>query len=215
MRSLLAAAILAGVILVSGCASGVSSRFVRTGPLPVATTPDGRLSSGPVALTLADVTRFPPHSPERVVMRILFDIEWGYASDAVVRVDPAIVRVLGAKELMSAFRLMRGMIVAGYPVIGRLGFFGKGVVVNVSLLSSDHAPAHHVFVLRRTGGHWNDVYDSTLLSGVALAAENRIQSLSRPLSQRAFNAGNQAQVFYRKRASSLLRGGPLPGPSHA
>jgi hypothetical protein len=214
MRSLLVPALLAGVILASGCGS-VSSRVVRTGPLPVSTTPDGRLNSGPLALTLADVTRFPPDSPERVVMRILFDIEWGYAADAVVRVDPAIVRAVGATELISAFRLLRGMIVAGYPVIGRLQFFGRGVVVNVNVLSSDHAPVHHVFVLRRVGGHWSDVYDSTLLSGVAFAAENRIQSLGRPLSQRALNAGNQAEVSYRRLASSLLRGGPLPGPSHA
>jgi hypothetical protein len=215
MRDLLPVALVAGVILASGCASEVSSRVVRTGTVPITTTPDGRLASGPSALTLADVVRFPRDSPERVVMRILFDIEWGYVPDAVLRVDPAVVRVFGARRFSSAFRLLRPTIVAGYPVIGRLQFFGRGVVVHVNLLTSDRPPAHHVFALRRVGGHWSDVYDSTLLLGVALAAENRIQSLRRPLGQRAMVAGNDAQIHYRKLASSLLQGGPLPGPAHS
>lgn len=194
-----------------GCGPRFNADFVRTGPIPVQTTPAGRLTSGPTPLTLSSIRRLSP-SPRSAVLRILFDTEWGFFSSATARQHPAIRRAVGISALEDGFRQVRNNVLLAQPVVSSQRRYGKGVVVSIKMLTSDSAPYHELFALVRRRGRWMEAYNTLLLLGVAVHAESKVQSLEKPLSDTALRAGGVAVRRYRKVASQLL-GAPLPGPA--
>jgi hypothetical protein len=204
-RTLMLCAALAGAALISGCNSGgdSSGAMVRTGTVPVRTTPSGRLTSEPSPLTLADVGRFPVGSAQRAVMQLLFWGQWGNLPAVAASYDARVVQHLGESTLRETYDWLASSLVATRPLIAGARRSGPYTFVAVELLTKDNPPTHDSFLLRPVAGGWSVVYDTVLDRALNGYTTQRVAADPNHPSARAQRAGAAAAKAYRDLAPTL------------
>lgn len=164
-RTRLASAAVLGACLVAGLL-GCGDQERRSGGGEVKVGSTGRLLADPEPLTLADVNRQPPSSPERTVWRMIFWAQWGNPANTLAQYDELARDRLGAVS-PSSFDWLRPTLVKVQPRIIEVVPTEEGVFVGLEFLSKILPPKRESLVLRRArDGQWKVLYDTFINSGL-------------------------------------------------
>jgi hypothetical protein len=208
-----AVAAIAAALLSGGCSVSDDEspdEMTRTGPLPAEPGPDGRLDADPSPVTLKDVGRQPPGSPQRVVMQLVFFVQWGNLPATTDLYDARIVAGLGRDRIVNGYGWLSPTLGFTRPQIRDTRTEGENAFVNFELLSKRFPPTRETVVLRRRGKDWRIAWDTLLarsLSGVALASQAPNPAKPNLSARRAAEAEERR---YRTLAASVARGVELP-----
>lgn len=198
------ASAIAGAVLFAGCDGGSpDDRIVRTTASRPAALPDGRLKSQPSPLTLAEVSRQPRNSPQRVVMEMVFFAQWGSLPNVRTAYGPEVLRRVSLTDMYGAYALQRASLVAALPRIKDVTTTKTGRFVAVRFSSATSPPVDDSFLLRRVDGGWKIVYDSLLDRALSQYVQTRVDPSLEP-SRRAKAAGNAASDRFRAASGPSL-----------
>lgn len=217
MRALLiglASAVVAAIPLAGCNGDRLDDRIVRTTENRPEVLPNGRLKSQPSPLTVADIKRQPPNSPQKVVMELLFFAQWGGLANLKSAYSPAVLDRVNERDLAGAYALQRPALVTVLPRIVAVRKTASGRLVAVRFGSTAGPPSEDSFLVRRRRGQWRIVYDSLLDRALAQFVQTRVDPSPTP-SARARRAGLAAAERFR--AASGIQAAKKPGrpaPSH-
>lgn len=201
----LASAVVAAIPL-AGCNEGSpDDRIVRTTENRPEVLRDGRLESQPSPLTVADINRQPPNSPQKAVLELLFFAQWGGLPNVTRAYIPEVVRRVTEHDLSGAYALQRSTLATLLPRVIGVRRSTSGRLVAVRFASATGPPVDDSFVLRRLSGQWKVVHDTFLERALAQFAVTRVDPSPTP-SARAQRAGLAA--VERFRAASRRRSAP-------
>lgn len=149
----------------TGCSSDPPSTITRVKPIPVEVAKSGRLKRKPSPLTLADVARQAPDSPQRQVLLAWFLGQWGGGTSTAQVVYSRALH--GAwSDIAKAYSIRQASMIELRPVIAKVGI-ARGIArVRLSLLSADAQPKQVGYELVRERQAWRIVQDEFLDVGV-------------------------------------------------
>jgi len=181
---------------------GDGSNITRTGRTPSVQQADGRLNRAPDPLSVEDIERVRPDSPQAVVLRLWFYAQWGSAPSIVRLYDQRIVRAIGAPAIAGALDQQRSDLLDTRPVVGPVARISAGSLVTVEVLSTADPPRPESFLLRRRGHVWRIVHDSLLEDAlstyVQVETQLRVAPTATSADPRAVRAGRAAARRYRE-----------------
>ncbi len=200
-RGLLCGTATAMALAVTGCGSAGTKSEADVANVPRSETAraEGRLSSTPRALRLADLRREPEGSPQSTVLRLLYFAQWGSAPNVASAYHPTVRKELGVSNIVGTYSQQRTALATSRPRIVENIRTSTGAFVSIELLRADAAPAPHSFALQRRFGHWRIVYDTLLEGSLAnyVASARSRNAAGKPPDRLAARQGREAAETYR------------------
>ena len=125
-------------------------------------------------LSLAEVRRQPPDSPQRAVLSMLVSAKLGQATNLASQYDPSALTRLKAGRVASTYARLRAALGTTSFVVHVPKVDGSRATLAVALSEADKPARSYQFGLRKTGGDWrierDGLYDRALK---ALCAQQR------------------------------------------
>jgi hypothetical protein len=188
---------------IGGC-GGEPSNITRTGSTVLEQRADGSLTRQPDPLSVADLERVPPGSPQATVLRLWFYGQWGSAVNAVRFYDQRVLRAIGHSSAVGAYASQRLGMLDSHPKVRSVTRNPAGTLVKVDMLTISGAPRREFFLLRRQGAGWRIVYDSFLDSALATYVEAQMRPGTAPPNAAASRDAIAARIDAVNRYRSTL-----------
>jgi hypothetical protein len=198
LRFLSSALALVLVSVVAGCSvSNDKGSMVKTGPSPATVKGNGRLSSEPGALSIADVKAQPKGSASARVIELLFWAQWGSIPNVMAAYDPRVPPRVGTSSFVSAYEFVRPQLVGARPKIIEESKSTAGTLVTLRLLTTSFPPQRESFLLSHSRGQWLVVFDTLLERALTAWGQHEVDPQARRVSNAAILAGERLSQRYR------------------
>jgi hypothetical protein len=192
-------------LALAGCGGSDSDQMVRSGTPQVEQKADGRLTSTPAPLTVAEVEQQPGDSAQRAVMQAIFWTQWGNLPAVIDLYDDRIVDILGVARITGGYDYLRPELSTARPRVVSTRTDHGGQFVSIELASTRGAPAQEGFLLRRRGGVWRIVYDTLLERAIEGATLARLDPGDPTPDRDAQRSAARDAELYRSAYPSIAR----------